>query len=89
MATSNASSDLASPATVGVGEHSDKKVELTLSVFLSARNAQRVGLKDEEYKPGDKIKVAFQDAQSLIEQGAGSVDPTDTVAVNKILGVKH
>lgn len=88
MATTNAASDLTPVASALGTSHPDKTVELTLSVFLSAVNAKRLGLNDKEYKPGDKVKVSFDDASALIEQGAGGVDPRDTAAVNKILGVK-
>lgn len=84
-------SDLTGNASVlgAAAVHNDKMVEVTLSTFLPALAAVRMGLKDQEFGPGDKVKVHLDDAASLVEQGAvAGVDPTDTAAVSKVLGIK-
>lgn len=40
----------------------------------------------EHHKPGTKLKVSRQEAESLIAAGYVAVNPTDVAAVSKLLG---
>jgi hypothetical protein len=87
--TSNSSSPETAASVLGsTAVYEDKMVEVTLAVFLSPRNAKNLGLKEQEYKPNEKLRVHRDDAAALISQGAVQVNKDDNAEVAKVLGIK-